>query len=1260
MKKIATTLSTAKWIITTFCLVCCMTMIRQSAIAQIAGTPITTCQFAGPDVNFAYFTTAATGSGVWTNVSSNPTVLNIQNPSSEFTPISGVAVPGVYHFALTNGTTHDTLTVTILPAPVAPVLTAVGPCLGNDSIVLHNNPAHDTIQWYRTGWFNFATTSAADSVTVPTSTYNYNALVVGPNGCRSMFSDTVIIVACNGAAGPDQTLCQYGPLSLFPAMPQFRMAATGTGTWSALSTNPSTLSFTSITSPTTLISGTILPGVYAFVWTTSNGPDTMNVTVKPAPDRPILVATNACIAHDSLVAHNNTAGATIEWWWSSTVIAASSVSDSFFLPPYPDWYTISEVGINGCTSVFSDTVYIFDTIPSVSLRAPVYVCGNTINRFLATPVNAGNNPTYQWYLNGTPVGTDSAIYSSSSLNTNDSLKVVLTTSLTCAYPSTASAAINIVVSLTPQPPTLSLVGTDCLGTDTLIMSAVTNSYELNWYNGSVLVDTTPFPVFTVAGTGILGAAANQLDGPDAVVVDRNGNIYVADGNNSRIQKFPAGSVSGTPGVTVAGGNGLGSAANQLAGPAGIFVDTSGNLYVADDRNNRIQKFPAGSTSATNGITVAGGNGQGTAPNQLYFPSAVYVDKTGNIYVADQGNFSIQKFPPNSNQSTNSVTVAGGNGMGSAANQLHEPTAVTMDNSGNLYVMDESNERVQKFPPGSNSATNGITVAGGNGNGTALNQITFGEGLALDANNNIYVSDYAYTRVLKFPAGGNSSSMGVNIAGGIVSGSAESQFNAQLGICLDNIGNLYVADAGNNRIQKWVPTDSVYIPLNTGAYTVTCKTLDGCTSLMSNIEAVVKCSSFDTLTICRGSADTLNPYLAPGSYSTFIWTPGTGLSDPHSLNPVASPLVTTTYILSTADTGAGGLIHDTVLVMVDTLCHGFVWPGDADNNGIVDNTDLLPIGLTYNFNGPARAQEDMLWYAHYATPWADTIAGGINDVYSDCNGDGSVNITDVNAILNNYSLTHAKAGDLSENRSGNPVLKLVITPDTLLNGDGLVCRVILGDSNNVIASNVYGIAFTLNYNPLVVDSSNIQMTFPDCWLATQNQHITLAKNDYDAGAIYAGLSRIDRTSRNGAGEIALVNMVITTDNIDGKDLSYYTAQFSISNVKMIDQFGDTIPVNRLGDSAVIGFLPTGITANEVDAFSIKLFPDPADNSAQVSSVGGRMSNIILTDVLGRQVATYNSINASNFVLPTSNLFSGLYFAQITIGNNTMVKKFLVQH
>ena len=168
------------------------------------------------------------------------------------------------------------------------------------------------------------------------------------------------------------------------------------------------------------------------------------------------------------------------------------------------------------------------------------------------------------------------------------------------------------------------------------------------------------------------------------------DIYINDTYNHRIQKWASG---GTSGVTVAGGNGYGSALNQLYYPHGFFVDDAGNIYVSDSRNNRILKFPAGSTSSTFGTVVAGGNGVGMGLDQLYNPYAVFVDKAGNIYVDDYGitnKHRVQLWKPLATSGITILEVSGSYSDYANAN-------VWVDvNNGDIYVSDDANSRVMKY------------------------------------------------------------------------------------------------------------------------------------------------------------------------------------------------------------------------------------------------------------------------------------------------------------------------------------------------------------------------------------------------------------------------------------------------------------------------------------------------------------------------------------------------------------------------------------
>ncbi len=312
---------------------------------------------------------------------------------------------------------------------------------------------------------------------------------------------------------------------------------------------------------------------------------------------------------------------------------------------------------------------------------------------------------------------------------------------------------------------------------------------------------------TRAGGNGSGTAANQLNSPYGVFVDGSGFLYVVEQGNRRVQKFPPNSTSLTNGTTVAGGNGQGPAANQLSFPTDLFVDGSGFLYVCDQGNNRIQKFPPNSTALTNGTTVAGTGTLGSAVNELASPVGLYVDATGNIYVGENNNRRIQKFPPNSTAGTNGTTVAGGNGSGSAANQFASTWGVYVDGTGNLFVTDRGNNRVQKFPPNSTSLTNGTTVAGGNGNTPTTNDNVVVDpiGLGFDGAGNLYVVARGTNCVQKFPPNSTALTNGTVVAGTRgSSGSSATQLNFPHYVFVDGSGNLYVSDRDNNRIQQFVP------------------------------------------------------------------------------------------------------------------------------------------------------------------------------------------------------------------------------------------------------------------------------------------------------------------------------------------------------------------------------------------------------------------------------------------------------------------------
>ena len=171
----------------------------------------------------------------------------------------------------------------------------------------------------------------------------------------------------------------------------------------------------------------------------------------------------------------------------------------------------------------------------------------------------------------------------------------------------------------------------------------------------------------------------QFNIPTGVAVDSDGNLYVADTDNHRIRKITsAGVVSTLAGSGARGHHDAIVTEAEFAAPAGVAVDSSGNLYVADRNNHCIRKItPRGVVT-----TIAGDD----TTAQLDSPNGVAVDSSGNLYVADTFNNRIRKITPEGVVSTFPDTTA----------RFNEPRAVAVDSSGNLYVADGNNNRIRKI------------------------------------------------------------------------------------------------------------------------------------------------------------------------------------------------------------------------------------------------------------------------------------------------------------------------------------------------------------------------------------------------------------------------------------------------------------------------------------------------------------------------------------------------------------------------------------
>ncbi|MDE1830458.1 MAG: HYR domain-containing protein, partial [Thaumarchaeota archaeon] len=278
-------------------------------------------------------------------------------------------------------------------------------------------------------------------------------------------------------------------------------------------------------------------------------------------------------------------------------------------------------------------------------------------------------------------------------------------------------------------------------------------------------DTGGLPFVTQWGS--YGLATNgKFAYPQGIATDSSGNVYVTDLGNRRVEQFDNnGNFLATWGI-----KGSGNGAFQE--PEGIAIG-GGFIYVVDNDLSLVQKFDM------NGHFISQWGSKGSDNGQFLLPQGIAVDSKGNVYVVDTGNSRVEKF----NGNGTFLLSIGSSGLGEG--QFLSPHGVAVDSLDFVYVTDTGNNRIEKFGQ----------------DGTYLQ--SYGEdaslkspiGVSIDKSGNIFVADDGNNRVVEFESNGNMVSWGS-------SGTGPDFFMEPRDVAVDPAGNVFVVDSDNNRIQKF--------------------------------------------------------------------------------------------------------------------------------------------------------------------------------------------------------------------------------------------------------------------------------------------------------------------------------------------------------------------------------------------------------------------------------------------------------------------------
>jgi autotransporter-associated beta strand protein len=720
---------------------------------------------------------SATG-GTWSSSGTgtfapNPTTLN-----ATYTPSAA---------DITAGTASLTLSTTGQPSPCGPatarVVVTINPLAAasagsNQTICAGSATAGlgGTVGGGATGstWSSSGTGSFAPNATTLNASYNPSAaditvgtvtLTLRAQPCSAAPARVIVTInpAATASASGNQTICAGNPSAVLGGT--VGGGATG-GTWSSSGTgnfapNATALSATYSPSAADIAAGTVTLTLSTAGQLAPCGPATAQVvvTIKPA-------ATASVAAHQTICAGSVTAslggtvggGATGGAWSSSgsgnfapnpTALSATYSPSAADIAAGTVTLTLSTTGqLAPCGPATAQVVVTIKPAATASAGANQAICAGASTAALGGTVGGG---------------ATGGIWTSAGTGSFEPDATTLNATYTPSAADIAAGTVSLTLSSTGQQSPCGPARAQVVVT---VHPAALGTTEL-WEGPGASNDSVVLAVNPASTTWAAAANAGWLH---LSVANRSGTgstnvVFSCDANPGGTRIGTLTIAGQTLTVTQAGSSYAGApgpvttlVASGLIYPAGVAVDSTGNVYIADYGNNAVKKW----TVANNTVTTLIASG-------LSYPMGVAVDGAGNAFIADTYNNAIKQWTAASNTVTTLVSAG-----------LSSPWGLAVDNAGNVYIADSGNNAIKKWTAANHSVTTLVAVG-----------LSLPKGVAVDGAGNVYIADYGNNAIKEWSAANNT-----------VTTVTATGLNRPRGVALDGAGNVYIADTANNVIKKW--------------------------------------------------------------------------------------------------------------------------------------------------------------------------------------------------------------------------------------------------------------------------------------------------------------------------------------------------------------------------------------------------------------------------------------------------------------------------
>ena len=371
-------------------------------------------------------------------------------------------------------------------------------------------------------------------------------------------------------------------------------------------------------------------------------------------------------------------------------------------------------------------------------------------------------------------------------------------------------------------------------------------------------------------------------------------------------------------------------------------------------------------------------------------------------------------------------------------------------------------------------------------------------------------------------------------------------------------------------------------------------------------------------------------------------------------------------------GSNILIMDSAGKTVDVHGQAIVWPGDLNNDKVVDVSDILPIGYFYNKTGPKRNSASLTWETQKAPLWGDDKTHPNStgwEVFADANGDGIIGLADEAAIGLNMSQTHLKQSPVyvkpnmsQDNSSSDPTLTAVF-PDTLISESALPAIISIPvnvGTSSIPLSNLMGMSFKLSFNPKYVNTSSISLDFTNSIFGVQGtDYIEIVDSNFASGELSIGMTRFNTTPLNTYGNV--VNFKFTVPS--GAPAGYFTLFADV--MKANDNNGNKETINSSQDSVHIAGVTTYIAPVSGKSLGLSVYPNPFSSALNISYILPQSQNVSLsiTDITGKEITSMYIGNQSQgrytYTIDAEkyNLTAGVYFLHMVAGAEVIDQKII---